>query len=170
MGIGYSTRTTSVIGRPRSLATTVALVGTNPMVWAQSPGSIKIGAFGPMSGNAAAQGQSLREGVEMVVNLKNAGGGVLGRQPEHPGAQGGQEKSPSETPRRGLRGSGRSAQQSRSGTSSRRRGQPLVRGVGATGGNSVRSAGPAEGQGGDKQQGSQGGARNARNRKKRRKR
>ena len=60
----------------------VALVGTNPMVWAQSPGSIKIGAFGPMSGNAAAQGQSLREGVEMVVNLKNAGGGVLGRQIE----------------------------------------------------------------------------------------
>ena len=59
-----------------------ALAGTNPTVWAQSPGPIKIGAFGPMSGNAAAQGQSLREGVEMVVNLKNAGGGVLGRQIE----------------------------------------------------------------------------------------
>ena len=60
----------------------VALVGTNPMVWAQSPGSIKIGAFGPMSGNAAAQGQSIRESVEMVANLKNSAGGVLGRQIE----------------------------------------------------------------------------------------
>ena len=35
-----------------------------------------------MSGNAAAQGQSLREAVEMVVNLKNSAGGVLGRQIE----------------------------------------------------------------------------------------
>ena len=40
---------------------------------------IKIGAFGPMSGNAAAQGQSIRESVEMVVNLKNSAGGLLGR-------------------------------------------------------------------------------------------
>src|SRR5262249_61122792 len=53
-----------------------------PAVWAQSRGPIKIGAFGPMSGNAAAQGQSLREAVEMVVNLKNSAGGVLGRQIE----------------------------------------------------------------------------------------
>src|SRR5262249_42032845 len=60
----------------------VALAGTNPAVWAQSRGPIKIGAFGPMSGNAAAQGQSLREAVEMVVNLKNSAGGVLGRQIE----------------------------------------------------------------------------------------
>jgi len=58
----------------------VALAGTNPAVWAQSRGPIKIGAFGPMSGNAAAQGQSLREAVEMMVNLKNSAGGVLGRQ------------------------------------------------------------------------------------------
>jgi branched-chain amino acid transport system substrate-binding protein len=32
-----------------------------------------------MSGNAAAQGQSIREAVEMVVNIKNGGGGVIGR-------------------------------------------------------------------------------------------
>ena len=37
-----------------------ALVGTNPAAWAQSRGPVKIGAFGPMSGNAAAQGQSIR--------------------------------------------------------------------------------------------------------------
>ena len=32
-----------------------------------------------MSGNAAAQGQSIREAVEMVVNIKNAAGGFIGR-------------------------------------------------------------------------------------------
>src|SRR2546429_7266959 len=35
-----------------------------------------------MSGNAAAQGQSAREAVEMAVNIKNTAGGVLGRQIE----------------------------------------------------------------------------------------
>jgi branched-chain amino acid transport system substrate-binding protein len=58
---------------------TAALVGTNPTASAQSRGPVKIGAFGPMSGNAAAQGQSIRESVEMVVNAKNAAGGLLGR-------------------------------------------------------------------------------------------
>jgi branched-chain amino acid transport system substrate-binding protein len=46
---------------------------------AQSGGPVRIGAFGPMSGNAAAQGQSIRDSVEMVVKLKNGAGGVLGR-------------------------------------------------------------------------------------------
>ncbi|MFL6823194.1 MAG: hypothetical protein ACJ8FA_11535, partial [Xanthobacteraceae bacterium] len=54
----------------------VALTGTSSTAWAQSRGPIRIGAFGPMSGNAAAQGQSIRESVEMVANLKNSGGGV----------------------------------------------------------------------------------------------
>ena len=49
---------------------------------AQGSGPIKIGAFGPMSGNAAAQGQSLRQGVEMATKAKNAAGGLLGRQIE----------------------------------------------------------------------------------------
>ena len=49
---------------------------------AQGSGPIKIGAFGPMSGNAAAQGQSLRQGAEMAAKAKNAAGGVLGRQIE----------------------------------------------------------------------------------------
>ena len=51
-------------------------------VWAQGRGPIKIGAFGPMSGNAATQGQSVREAVEMVAKLKNAAGGIGGRQIE----------------------------------------------------------------------------------------
>ena len=46
---------------------------------AQGSGPIKVGAFGPMSGNAAAQGQSLRQGVEMAAKAKNASGGLLGR-------------------------------------------------------------------------------------------
>lgn len=58
---------------------TAAFVGLSPAVWAQSRGPVKIGAFGPMSGNAAAQGQSQREGVEMAVNIKNSAGGLLGR-------------------------------------------------------------------------------------------
>src|SRR3954464_7073383 len=49
---------------------------------AQGSGPIRIGAFGPMSGNAAAQGQSLRQGVEMAAKAKNASGGLLGRQIE----------------------------------------------------------------------------------------
>src|SRR3954447_13818169 len=59
-----------------------ALAWSAPAVWAQSRGPAKIGAFGPMSGNAAAQGQSIRESVEMAVNIKNSAGGVLGRQVE----------------------------------------------------------------------------------------
>ncbi|HET7022887.1 MAG TPA: ABC transporter substrate-binding protein, partial [Xanthobacteraceae bacterium] len=59
-----------------------ALAGTRSTLWAQSREPIKVGAFGPMSGNAAAQGQSIRESVEMVANLKNSAGGVLGRQVE----------------------------------------------------------------------------------------
>lgn len=47
--------------------------------YAQSNTQLKVGAFGPMSGNAAAQGQSIRESVEMVVKAKNAAGGVLGK-------------------------------------------------------------------------------------------
>jgi branched-chain amino acid transport system substrate-binding protein len=56
-----------------------AFVAMSPMVRAQSHGPVKIGAFGPMSGNAAAQGQSVREGVELAVNAKNTAGGLLGR-------------------------------------------------------------------------------------------
>jgi len=40
---------------------------------------IKIGVFGPMTGDAAGYGQSLREAVELVVNEKNAAGGLLGQ-------------------------------------------------------------------------------------------
>jgi len=65
-----------VIGAGLGIATYA--VGKLPAL-AQSGAQVKIGAFGPMSGNAAAQGQSIRESVEMVVKLKNGAGGLLGR-------------------------------------------------------------------------------------------
>jgi branched-chain amino acid transport system substrate-binding protein len=40
----------------------------------------KIGVFGPMTGDAAAYGQSQKEGVEIAVKEVNAAGGVLGQQ------------------------------------------------------------------------------------------
>ena len=40
---------------------------------------VKIGVFGPMTGDAAGYGQSLRETVDLVVKEKNAAGGVLGQ-------------------------------------------------------------------------------------------
>jgi branched-chain amino acid transport system substrate-binding protein len=43
---------------------------------------IKIGVFGPMTGDAAGNGQSLREAVDLVVKEKNAAGGVLGQKIE----------------------------------------------------------------------------------------
>jgi branched-chain amino acid transport system substrate-binding protein len=39
----------------------------------------KIGVFGPMTGDAAGYGQSLRETVELVAKEKNAAGGLLGK-------------------------------------------------------------------------------------------
>jgi branched-chain amino acid transport system substrate-binding protein len=39
---------------------------------------VKIGVFGPMTGDAAAMGQSLRESVDLAVKEKNAAGGLLG--------------------------------------------------------------------------------------------
>lgn len=39
---------------------------------------IKIGVFGPMSGDAAAFGQSEKQGVEYAINKKNAAGGLFG--------------------------------------------------------------------------------------------
>jgi branched-chain amino acid transport system substrate-binding protein len=59
-------------------ASAAALAGAGA-AHAQARGPVKIGAFGPMSGNAATQGASVREAVELAVNLKNSAGGLLGR-------------------------------------------------------------------------------------------
>jgi branched-chain amino acid transport system substrate-binding protein len=62
-----------------------ALIGTAlGALLSVSPASaqIKIGVFGPFTGDAAAYGQSLREGVEIAVKEQNAAGGVLGQKIE----------------------------------------------------------------------------------------
>jgi branched-chain amino acid transport system substrate-binding protein len=40
---------------------------------------VKIGVFGPMTGDAAGYGQSLREAVELMTKERNAAGGLLGQ-------------------------------------------------------------------------------------------
>lgn len=54
----------------------MVLAGTAP---ALAQDVIKIGAFGPMTGGAAGNGQSMREAIDLVVEDVNASGGVLGR-------------------------------------------------------------------------------------------
>src|SRR5262245_58726253 len=61
---------------------TLILGAVAALLFGTSPGAaqIKIGVFGPMTGDAAAYGQSMREGVELAVKEQNAKGGVLGQQ------------------------------------------------------------------------------------------
>src|SRR4051794_15966326 len=44
--------------------------------------TIKIGVFGPMTGDAAAMGNSERQSAELAVREKNAAGGIRGKQVE----------------------------------------------------------------------------------------
>lgn len=62
-----------------ALLVTLLLVGGAPAFAQQT---IKIGAFGPMTGGAAGYGQSEREAIDLVVEEVNAAGGVLGRKIE----------------------------------------------------------------------------------------
>jgi branched-chain amino acid transport system substrate-binding protein len=54
----------------------VALTGVCAVV---ARADIKIGAFGPMTGDAAGYGQSEREAIDLAVKDKNAAGGLLGQ-------------------------------------------------------------------------------------------
>jgi branched-chain amino acid transport system substrate-binding protein len=47
-----------------------------------SADTIKIGVFGPLSGDAAATGASEKQAVDLAVNEKNAEGGIRGKQIE----------------------------------------------------------------------------------------
>src|SRR5215216_1721823 len=67
------TCTTSLHRILPGLIASVMLTGAS-VAWAD----IKIGVFGPMTGDAAGYGQSLREVVDLLVKEKNAAGGVLG--------------------------------------------------------------------------------------------
>jgi branched-chain amino acid transport system substrate-binding protein len=44
--------------------------------------TIKIGVFGPMAGDAAAMGQTEKEGAELAIKEKNDAGGIRGKQIE----------------------------------------------------------------------------------------
>ena len=44
--------------------------------------TIKVGVFGPFSGDAAANGEHLRQGVDLAVKAANAAGGIRGKQVE----------------------------------------------------------------------------------------
>jgi branched-chain amino acid transport system substrate-binding protein len=68
----------------RRLISTAALAGlvaagAGHMAVAQT---LKIGVFGPLSGDAAAMGQSERAAVDLAVGEKNAAGGIRGKQIE----------------------------------------------------------------------------------------
>src|SRR5262249_46905887 len=58
--------------------TALALLSTEPA----SAQTIKIGVFGPLSGDAAATGQSGKEGAELAVKEKNDAGGIRGKKIE----------------------------------------------------------------------------------------
>src|SRR5499433_288198 len=57
------------------VASALLLLGTDA-----ARADVKIGVFGPMTGDAAGFGQSLREVVELVVKERNAAGGLLGQE------------------------------------------------------------------------------------------
>jgi branched-chain amino acid transport system substrate-binding protein len=44
-----------------------------------APAQIKIGVFAPLSGDAAAMGQSAKEGVELAIKQANDAGGIRGK-------------------------------------------------------------------------------------------
>jgi branched-chain amino acid transport system substrate-binding protein len=49
---------------------------------AASAQTLKIGVFGPLSGDAAAMGQSARDAIEFAIAEKNAAGGIRGKKLE----------------------------------------------------------------------------------------
>ena len=59
-----------------ALATSLASLIALPV---SASAEIKLGVFGPLSGDAAAFGQAERRGVDFAINKKNATGGVLGQ-------------------------------------------------------------------------------------------
>ena len=61
------------------IAAAALLVGTAAV---QAADTIKIGVFGPLSGDAAAMGQSERDSVEIAVKDRNDAGGIRGKKIE----------------------------------------------------------------------------------------
>jgi branched-chain amino acid transport system substrate-binding protein len=66
-----------LFGTSLLLAAAVTFAAGAPPGVAQA--DIKIGVFGPMTGDAAGYGQSEREAVDLALGEKNAAGGVIGQ-------------------------------------------------------------------------------------------
>ena len=62
--------------------THAAIVGLLLAGTAAHADTIKIGVFGPLSGDAAANGEHMRQGIDMAVRDRNAAGGIRGKQVE----------------------------------------------------------------------------------------
>ena len=61
------------------LLASVMMIGSG---YAASADTIKIGVFGPLTGDAAATGASERQAVDLAINEKNVAGGIRGKQIE----------------------------------------------------------------------------------------
>lgn len=66
----------------RRLVALAALLLAGTAQAALAADTIKIGVFGPLSGDAAAMGQSERDSVELVVKDRNDAGGIRGKKVE----------------------------------------------------------------------------------------
>jgi branched-chain amino acid transport system substrate-binding protein len=62
-----------------ALVTALVLAAAHATASAQT---IKVGVFGPLSGDAAATGQSEKEGAELAIKEKNDAGGIRGKKIE----------------------------------------------------------------------------------------
>ncbi|MDB5317336.1 MAG: amino acid/amide transporter substrate-binding protein family [Rhodospirillales bacterium] len=69
--------------RRRSLLASASLIAAPALALAQGRGDpLRVGAFGPFSGSAAAFGQSMREAIELVTEARNRAGGIRGQRIE----------------------------------------------------------------------------------------
>ena len=65
--------------RPSRVAAGLALTALLASGCARRDDSIRIGFFGPLTGNTATAGQSLRNGARIAIDEINASGGLLGK-------------------------------------------------------------------------------------------
>ena len=68
--------------RRRHLRRSLALLAGLSLAFPAFADTIKLGVFGPLTGDAAAMGQSERDAVELVVKRKNDAGGIRGKKVE----------------------------------------------------------------------------------------
>lgn len=68
--------------RRRALLASVPLLAAPALAVAQGRDPLRVGAFGPYSGSAAAFGQSMRESIDIVTEARNRAGGIRGQRIE----------------------------------------------------------------------------------------